>query len=628
MNPDIKQAQEFDHKIATQVQKTERFLADFNQKRQNQTALQAFDSLLKQHPMGEAVAKHEMPDALATLLNSRAITTADNVIKTQFDNLNDKSPDEVQKLANIKGTQAIFDGIEQGIAIYKKRNGGAEPSANVIYDALITAVNTCTEHSTDQKIKAQFDSLSFEHHEALSVVPAQIMVTILTNIANSLPMVAKLPNPIGSNEVPLIYGRTVANMRMGATEKGDYIDGVKAGHPYLENRHTLIMEKAGADFSTPIHVGYTKQVNADHTIGFVADTTTPKAPFLGGRVVITVKGVPVANDHYKSHPTQTGVSKLQPIGDKAITVDGKEYLVTTGSADLDNHTVSVTFDTSKTEPEQNEVHVQVIFDYERKKPNSKEYVLTPPGMDMEFNMASVYASPMRTESTATIDAITQMRNELNLDWRVAVLAATQQKYYLEQNARLLREQVMSCLQQANHTVVFDAQKAGVQYTNFGDGFTAIKASINNAKVALSEMVNFPIAGVDIFVGKKGAGVFMSMTTTEYTPTGVSYGDNTSIYQIGTMTDGTRIYYVPDSLAWLDETGATTTATALLLPRPTTPTRSPFVGTTAVAPMTLTANYDAFAEHTAIYSRMGADRNPHPDFGNQAMLIQMLNLPSI
>lgn len=644
MTYSTKDAQEFATANAEQVRKTQSFLTDFAHKRKEQSSLQAFDSLVKQHPMGEAVGEHHLPDALKQLLNSKIIRAADAVLRKKQEGFDGLSDDEKAKLdektKNIIGSQAIFDGIELGITHYAKRNGGDTAPAHVILDALNRAVNTCTEYSEDENVKKMLgrfgldnimlDGLSFGNHEALSVVPAQITVTIFTAIANSLPIVAMLPNPTGSNEVPLVYGRTATNMRMGAMNKGDYIDGDKAGMPYLENRHTLQMEKAGATFSTDVHIGYDKIVNANHSIGFKPNTATPKAPFLGGRVKIMVKGVEVANDHYRSHATHSGTTKLNPIDDKPITIDGKQYLVQTGTADLDNHKVTVTFDGAYTEPQDTEVHVQVIFDYERKDTNGRDYVLDAPGVDMTFSTASVYASPMRAKAVATIDAVTQLRNELELDWHSAVVAIIQNKYFLEQNARLLREQVLSSLQQSSRTITFDAEKTGVQYTNFFDVFAAIRTKITQARAKLSKELNFPVGAVDIFVGEQGANVFTSLPATEWTPTNVSYGDNSSIYRIGALRDGTHVYYVPSSLGWLDETGATTTATALLLPRPTTPSHSPFVGHVAVSPMVLPNSHGStdYEEKVSMYARMGADRNPNPMFNNQGILIQMINLPSI
>lgn len=581
--------------VAQELHKTRKFLSKYQETRKNQGVMAAFDSLQN----ADAI----MPEALTKLMNAKGLNTKE-------------------------GAEALLDGLEMGILAYKERNGGEEPPANVILAAFDAALNTCTEYSTDVQAKAVFDSLSFEHHEAVSIVQAAAQVTIMTNIANSLPIVAQLPNPTGSNEVPLVYGRTTAAHRHAMFNVGDYIDGAKSGQPYFENRHTLTMKKEGAKFSTDIHVGYTKQANADGTVRYEVDTDTPKAPFLGGRVVITVKGIAVANDATRQHKTKSGTSVLQPLGDEGVKIGDKTYLVKIARADLDNHAVEVEFDTAKDVPEEHEVEVQVVFDFERKDANGKDYLLTPPGLDMTFETASVFAAPSRARVVATIDAITQMQNELGLSWNAAVLGVIQQKFHLEQAGRLLREQVRSCMYQDDRLTSFDAQKNGISYTTLESMFEALKAKISLARAKLSESVNRPIAGVDIFVGMVGAAVFNAMSDKLYTPTNLAYGDESSIYRIGTLNDGTNVYFVPRSLAVFDETNASTTATALMLPRATTPAASPFVGHTAVAPMVLSASPDAFEQQVAVYSRTAAERNPHPQFGNQGMLIQMINIPNL
>lgn len=592
LNEQVKQHEQL---VAQELHKTRKFMSKYQETRKNQGVMASFDSLQN--------ADTTMPEALNKLMNAKGLNTKE-------------------------GKEALLDGLEMGILAYKERNGGEEPPANVILAAFDAALNTCTEHSNDVQAKAILDSLSFDHHEAVSVVQAAAQVTIMTNIAHSLPIVAMLPNPMGSNEVPLVYGRTTAAHRHAMFNVGEYIDGPKSGQPYFENRHTLTMKKEGDKFSTDVHVGYKKITNADGTVRYEADADTPKAPFLGGRVVITVKGVAVANDANRHHKTKTGTSVLQPLGDEGVKIGEKTYLVKIARADLDNHTVEVEFDNAKDVPEENEVDVQVIFDFERKDANGKDYLLTPPGLDMTFETASVFAAPSRARVVATIDAITQMQNELGLSWNAAVLGVIQQKFHLEQTGRLLREQVRSCMYQDDRLTVFDAQKNGINYTNLDSMFDAMKSKIGLARAKLSESLNRPVAGVDIFVGMLGAAVFNAMSEKQYTPTNLSYGDESSIYRIGTLNDGSNVYFVPRSLGVFDETSATNTATALMLPRGSNPATAPFVGHTAVAPMVLSASPDAFEQQVAVYSRTAAERNPHQDFGNQGMLIQMINIPNL
>lgn len=593
--------------IQDELYATKRFLSNYTDKRKNMTMIQAFDNIT-----ADDESQEQLPEILKKILNSKVMVEGGD-----------------------KALQHIFDGLEMGIEEYQRRNGGDNPPIESIYAGMAMAYNGFIENSKDpeaQKAIAQYDKLSFDHHESLSVVPAAIQVTLMTNIASSLPIVAQLPNPIGSNEVPLLFGQTTANMRMGVFDAGDLIDGSKAGLPYLENRHTLVMEAgAGAgEFEITSRVGYTAQKDANGATKFVIDDSTKVAPYLGGRVVILVKGVPVGRDDSKSHATKSGISFIQPIDGQAVEIDGKKYLVKSGKADLDNHTVTVTFDTAagNEAPAQDEVEVQLVFDYERKNAEGR-LILTPPGLDLTYGAYSIYASPMRAFISASIDAITQMRNELGLDWNGAVLAIVQQKYNLEQTARLLRDTRRACLMQQKHSYIIDLDKDGIQFNSVEGKLAAAKGSLLKAKVSITQMTNRAVGAVDYYVSDAGALYFSSMDANNFRPTGVAYGDSSSIYRIGTLADGTNVYYIPDSLGVFDNTTNNgKNAEILVLPRPAVPETAPFIGMTAVPPIALTANGEMFEEQVGVYARISAERNPNPLYANQAMLIKIMNVPSL
>jgi len=138
-----------------------------------------------------------------------------------------------------------------------------------------------------------------------------------------------------------------------------------------------------------------------------------------------------------------------------------------------------------------------------------------------------------------------------------------------------------------------------------------------------------IAGYDLYVSDRGAAFFGGMSAENYESSGEAYGDQYSVYRIGRLkTTGANVYYIPQSMGVFNEDDLTTTAHALLAPRTTQPAQAPFVGMTAVPPMVLTSNADAFNKDVAIYSRMAAEVNPIPRFRNQFMLIEMINLPAL
>lgn len=601
-----KKARELNDAAHKEVQATRAIMHIFTNKANAGQEIAAFDSMLAMNEHSDrSVGFSKLPSSMQRMLSH-------SVIKDH--------------------PEAVFDGISEGIIEYKRRNGGEEPSAYVIAAALATAAMPFGgAQEYDSTVEPTFDSLSLGHHEALSVVPAATQVVITYGIANSLPLVSMLPNPMGSNELPIVFGTAVAGMDMGVMREGDAMDGDKAGMPYTENRHILTMDKGDAGaFSLTSHVAYDAKVKEDSTTQFIVDTSSKKAPFLGGRVSIFIKGIKIASDENRNHPTSKGVSTLQPI-DK-IKVGTDTYIVTSATADLDTHKINVQFDTSAgSEPDAGDVTVELFFDYERKANGVQ--ILTEPSIDMEFGHRSIYAFPSRSRSVATIDAITQLMNELGLSWFGAVQTIAMQKQYFEQTGRLLRTAINMCLADQDpatgRVVTFNFTKGGVSPTNIADAFANINITLGMARTRLSTAINLAIGGYDLYVSDRGQAFFSGLSGENYESTGVSAGDQTSIYRIGKLkASGANVYYVPKSMGVFNETGASTTAHALLVPRAISPAQAPFVGMVAVPPMVMTSNGNAYEKDVAIYSRTAAETNPIPRFANQFMLIEMINLPAL
>ncbi|MGP5656791.1 hypothetical protein [Psychrobacter celer] len=601
-----KQARELNDAAHKEVQATRGIMHIFTNKANAGQEVAAFDSMLAQNEHSDrSVGFSKLPSSMQRMLSHSAIKDH---------------------------PEAVFDGISEGIIEYKRRNGGEEPSAYVVAAALATAAMPFGgAQEYDSTVEPTFDSLSLGHHEPLSVVPAATQVVITYGIANSLPLVSMLPNPMGSNELPIVFGTAVAGMDMGVMREGDAMDGDKAGMPYTENRHILTMDKGAAGaFSLTSHVAYDAKVKSDSTTQFIVDTSSKKAPFLGGRVSIFIKGIKIASDESRNHPNNKGVSTLQPI-DK-IKVGTDTYIITSATADLDTHEINVQFDVAAgSEPDAGDVTVEIFFDYERKANGVQ--ILTEPSIDMEFGHRSIHAFPNRSRSVATIDAITQLMNELGLSWFGAVQTIAMQKQYFEQTGRLLRTAINMCLAnqdpETGRVVTFNFTKGGVSPINIADAFANINITLGMARTRLSTAINLAVGGYDLYVSDRGQAFFSGLSGENYDPTGESAGDQTSIYRIGKLkTSGANVYYVPKSMGVFNETGASTTAHALLVPRAISPAQAPFVGMVAVPPMVMTSNGNAYEKDVAIYSRTAAETNPIPRFANQFMLIEMINLPAL
>src|SRR5699024_1568799 len=127
-------------------------------------------------------------------------------------------------------------------------------------------------------------------------------------------------------------------------------------------------------------------------------------------------------------------------------------------------------------PAADDVTVDLIFDYERKDDNGNK-LIREPSTDMAFAYSSLYAFPSRSRSVATVDAVTQLSNELGVNWYASVQAITMARYYFEQTGRLLRTAVNMCLANQDPTkgrvITFDYTINGVSPINLASAFSRI-----------------------------------------------------------------------------------------------------------------------------------------------------------
>lgn len=525
-----------------------------------------------------------------------------------FDSLGEDANDTLMKAVSI------------GIKGYKDRHG-IDPTPEMVAAGMAAGVALLTAKDSQDRLYSGFDSIGFTAGQQPSVVPEMTVVTIATAIANSIPMVAMLPNAMGSNEVPMVYARFKSNMAFGGLDKGNFLDGERATFMYVENRPTFVMAKVGATNEYALTV-------RSHYLDFAAQTPDPAslaAPFLGGRVVVSVNDVKVATDLSKNNSRQSGTHALIP--ETGVTIGGVAITVSASLVDLDNHTISITFGTAL--PVGAVVTAEVIYDFERENAQNQP-ILTPPGVDVDVAYATVLASPSRAQVRVTIDAQTQMQNELKLSPAAASLAFMQQRYYLEQNLRLLRKAKGVALRNGR-VETFDASRGvagnmAATYNTTGDLMAEVFKHIELAKLKITQRVGQAAPNYDLFVSDLLSVRFMQLSPDRFIKSGVPVGRHDGIVRLGTLSDGTNVYYVPKSAGLL--TDEAQTAQALLIARGNEPAKSPFVGHMPVPPMVRMANPSAFDERWGIYSRVAAEMNPLERFSDQNALIQMNSLPAL
>lgn len=520
--------------------------------------------------------------------------------------------------------KAIADGVRLGIQRYKNSNGGEMPSIGMVATGIGAASALFVKDDNDRTAFDNifgFDSLSSMNHQALSIVPAMTTVTIATSISNSLAIVAMLPNGIGSNEVPIVYGRMIAGRTHGGLLKGDYLDGEKSTFGYLENRFKFKMElDSGTTYSVESHVSY-----ADYAAK-TPDLNSSKAPFLGGRVSVRVNGIEVAHDRSRTNSKQSGTTSLVPVQD--VVIASTPVLVASGTANLDQHTISVTF--ANALPQGAIVHAAIVFDFERLDANEQP-LIRPPSVDIDVEYHSIFASPARCQIKASVDAITQMSNELNVGFMGAALAMVQNRYYLEQTIRLLMEGKERALMNGRvHR--FDASKGvtgnlAASFNNTGGLMAEINKTLQFGILKICQASGQSVTSLDLFVGDKASSLFKTMDSSVFIQAPTPTGGHNQIVRIGTMVaSGINVYHVPSSSGLLAE--GDTSAELLLVARSAEAAKSPFVGHMPVPPMIRTANPSEFTEQIGVYSRVCAEINPIGRYGDQIAVIEMTNLQRV
>jgi hypothetical protein len=581
-------------------------------------------SLFVKRFMAQRASKDEKGNARGHIAAFDSATTIESGDHRGEQNL-DLLPTSLQSLfdsvSSEDGRAMILRGMEIGIQSYRDANGGDMPSDALIAAGLSAGAMVLNAKDKGTYCKSMFDSLNYDHVESLSIVPSVVLATIATRIATGLPIIAYLPNPKGTNEVPVVYGRMVANRDWGALSANDYLDGNKAAHPYIDSRRQFKMSNGGSGLVYTV----TPRVHYSDYSTLTGDTGSAAAPFMAGRVRILVNGVEVAHDRSKDHPTKTGTSTLQAV--QGVNLSATDILVASGTASLSTHLITATFTAAL--PAGAVVTAEVILDFERKDSNNVP-ILGAAGVDILLEGKSIYAYPINATVVASMGAMSQMQRELDLDARAAGVAVVQAKFYLEQTVYLLK-QAKAIGNAYGRTLTFEASRgvtggAAAAYNTSAELMSEFKSVLAQAKHAINKDVGNSISTFDVYCTDKGSILFGRLAELKgYTEIPNIVGAADAITRVGYFDDGTNVYHVPAQNGLFTET--TTAAEVMVIARSSDPAKSMFVGFTAVPPILRDYDVSAFEVGVAIYSRNAADINPLSRFGQQVAVISMTNLPS-
>ena len=520
---------------------------------------------------------------------------------------------------------AIDGAVKWGIQAYQYKNGGDLPHPSLIAAALAAGSQVAKSNfSALSNSIAGFDDISNLHYEQAAIVPAMTVVTIANVIAGTPSIMAMLPNNTQSVRVPVAALRFTTDSSFGAMKQGEYLDGVKAAAPYAEGRFRYALSNggAGAVYTVVAHTEY---------LDFAAkttDTTAALLPFWSGLISVRVNGVEIANtfeDRLRSVEKGTLTVVAKPAG---ITIAGTLYKVVDSLINVDTSEISITLNAAL--PVGAKLEVALVANYDVRTTDRKSHKINPVGVSMEFEYDSVTAAPVNMRINASYNLQSQLSNELGLGFVGAALTIMQQKFYLEQTVRLLKEAKERAEQ--NGRGYFDASRGVTGNLTFAANSTGDLIGEALKVIALGKMrIQQASGGVttafSLYVGDIGAIFFNQLSGDKFTRTGLlaGYGE---IVRIGTLSDGTDVYHTPTNQGVVLEDGTARTTEMLLIGRGNEPARNPFVGHIPT-PLTIReAKPDGRDVVMDILGVVAAELNPLERYANQVAVIQMVNLPSL
>jgi hypothetical protein len=559
---------------------------------------------------------------------------------TMRDSLKDKLNHRGERSFN-----SILDSIGTGVEAYRNRHGGSMPSMALVAAALANGALLYSgldanktnglydsANSSPNANKQFLDSVSAHGSSHAAEVPTLAMVTIATTIANALPIVAYLPNPKGSQTVPLVYVRHVSSQAYGETAQNTFLDGAKAAAQYFDAVHRFEM-------TSPDQLTFSvKTARCKQPDTLTPDAASGRLPIVAGATCITIGGIPFANDEQSntSGGATTGTLRLLEIGETgSFELDGVTYKLTQGDVKLGTDEISFTLD--KALPDGVKVIVSVVANYEAKDAQNKP-ILAAPSIDTKLEYSSVTAYGIRAIYTATIDALTQMQNELGVDVRAAFVAVVIAKLMFEQNVRLLSEAKARAIGTKSVRRV-DLTRGSDMTQAFNNTFqlaAEILPALEEQKRRIIEKSSSQPSGFDHYVsGSLGTLVRVLADDTNFIPSGLTLGMPNSIVRLGARgTD--NYYYIPSAAGVVAEgeliikVGGVDKSVRygeiLTIARNEQAPKAVFVGHIAVPVLTDDVRSQVFEQGVTFYTRQACQTNRNARFGGQVAVTQVLNLP--
>lgn len=482
----------------------------------------------------------------------------------------------------------VLKTILDSIGAYEQQHGEEAP-ADVVQHAIHAAYST-TNHA---RRKYSLDSATSLHQDNLALQPNRAIVAILSAMGDAIPFAHYLPADIGSNEAALAIISHNAGSSYGAYQQGDLMDGHLSGATYVTSAR---VHKSFPDAGTG---GISGQLTAVQKTEDECDPAAPALKLLRGRSLVYVNGVLAGRE---VDATGTGNSSIT--GD--ITIAGTKHLI---GGSINPDTGAYTLTSTPALPATVPVFVEGFIDYERDASNV-------PTIITDVKTYKLHAKPWRVNTFASIDARTQMANELGLDPYSESVIAIQAQFANERHYQVLaKARRLAAANQGTYDFDWPGRNGAMTRNQVWSDFGSVLSAVSQ-QMALDTM-NHGIT--HIYVGKDLAAQFMAMPRDMFEPSGVA--ERPSIFRLGRYLGRYEIYYTPRGV---QETG--NSAQMLCIGRATDVTRNPFILGDAVSPTVTPLAVGADLKQGAgFYARNFTAVNPHEPSSRGAALITINKL---
>lgn len=521
-----------------------------------------------------STAKTLTADAAATLLKDNSLTVPDAV-------------GELLSKFKPESHHHLLDSVRAGVAEYERQHGFA-PDASFIEYALDTAIRTATPLK-DLNLPVRLDSATNAHHDQISLQPATAMVAIMAQFAEAVPFAAYLSADIKSNEARLAIMDNKANSSFGDYAAGASLNGIDGGGAYvMAERICLLTSNGGAG-------PFVFQVQAR------TNATGANCPLLRGRTVFLVNGLPAARD---VEGYGTGANSIAG----SVTIAATTYTLG-GTVNTDTGAISLT--TSSALPAGTVVEALAYIDYEKAPQLAPEF-------GTEVNVYKLFAYASRGIAKNTIDAMTQMQNELALDPRGQALLSIRNQLAQERHYRAIQKMLRVAAGAGAKSWNYDytgqiGQKDRAQiWLNFAPILAAASQEMANTTVDHGITTLY-------FTGELAAQL-RGLPSTIFESSGIV--DRPGIYRLGRLFGLYDCYYLPPGQG-LTETGNGATSQVLAIGRGSSVARNPIVFGDAVPPvfLPLATGVDMVTQD-GFYTRGFTELNPHLPSARAAIRIDV------